>query len=105
MVTRAANSPAMLPLNSLVTLQLYAVSGLRPVIVAIVESALSTIRGGSTCTVLSRLADLHEIVKAVKLKQSCSGRVHDTWIAEEERTWVESDNNLERVAATNIIND
>ena len=43
---------------------------------------------------------MQETVKAVKLKQSCSGRVHDTLIVEEERTWVErSDRNLERVAA------
>ena len=53
---------------------------------------------------VSRVADLQVTVKAVKLKQSCSGRVHDTWIVEEERTWVESDNNLERVAATKINN-
>lgn len=74
----------MLLLNSLVTLQLYAVSGLRPVMVAIVESPSSTILG--EFIVVSRVADLQETVKAVKLKQSCSGRVHDTWIVEEERT-------------------
>ena len=53
--------------------------------------------------VLICAVDVQETVKVVKLKHSCSGRVHDIWIVEKESTRVESDNSLERVAATKII--
>ena len=50
---------------------------------------------------LSTAMGLQEMVNEVKLKHSCTGRFHVTWMAEDDRVLVEGGNSTGSVAASN----